>query len=132
MAEKINDAARDLQADALGDALDAGTLSIYSGSQPSSAEDSPSGTLLVTIALPADAFDPSSSGVIALSESIADAAVASDDAGWFRIESADNSLRYDGEVTATGDGGEIELDTITIVSGQTVTIDTFTITQPAS
>ena len=132
MAEKINTAARNLQVDAIGDALDLGTIDIYTGSQPSSANDSPSGTLLWSGTFPADAYDPASGGTADPTADVVAAAVDDGDAGWFRMMSADETLVYDGAITATGGGGEIELSTITIASGQTVTITPPSITQPAS
>ena len=132
MAEKINTAARNLQADAIGDALDLGTIDIYTGSQPSSANDAPTGTLLWSGTLPADAYDPASGGVADPTDDVAASAVDDGDAGWFRMMSADETLVYDGVITATGGGGEIELSTITIANGQTVTITPPSITQPAS
>lgn len=132
MAEKINAAARNRQADSVGDDLNSGTLKLYTGAQPASADDAASGTLLVTINLPADAMAAAASGVAAKSGTWSGVAVASGDAEWFRTANSAASRNYDGSVTATGGGGEIELDDISIVSGQTVLINTFTITQPAS
>lgn len=132
MAEKINTAARNRQADSVGDDFNSGTLEIYTGSQPASADDAASGTLLVTINLPADAMAASASGVAAKSGTWSGVAVADGDAGWFRIINSGATRNYDGAVTGTGGGGEIELDDISIVTGQTVLISAFTITQPAS
>lgn len=132
MAEKINAAARNRQADSIGDDLNSGTLKIYTGTQPASADDAASGTLLVTINLPADAMAAAASGVAAKSGTWSGVAAATGDAGWFRLANSAATRNYDGEVTVTAGGGEIELDDISIVSGQTVLINTFTITQPAS
>lgn len=132
MAEKISTTARNRQADSVGDDLNSGTLKIYTGAQPASADDAASGTLLVTINLPADAMAAAASGVAAKSGTWSGVAGATGDAGWFRFANSAATRNYDGAVTATGGGGEIELDDISIVSGQTVLINTFTITQPAA
>lgn len=132
MAERINAAARNRQADSVGDDLNSGTLKIYTGAQPASADDAASGTLLVTINLPADAMAAAASGVAAKSGTWSGVAAATGDAGWFRIANSAATRNYDGAITVTGGGGDIELDDISIVSGQTVLINTFTITQPAS
>lgn len=132
MAEKLNIAARNRQVDSIGDDLNSGTLKIYTGSQPASADDAASGTLLVTINLPADAMAAAATGTAAKSGTWSGVAAATGTAGWFRIENSGATRRYDGAVTATGGGGEIELDSTAITSGQTVLINTFTITQPAS
>ena len=131
MAERLNDAARNRQADSIGDDFDDATLEIYTGSQPAAGA-AATGTLLVTITLPSDAMGAASSGVASKSGTWSGVASDSGDAGWFRIESSAGSRWYDGSVTATGGGGEIELTSITITSGQTVTITSFSVTQPAS
>jgi hypothetical protein len=135
MAEKIGVATQNRQADSLGSTFyGGGNLKIYSGSQPSTADTSPTGTLLVTITLPATPFAAASSGVIAKSGTWSGVAGAGSptNAGWFRIQTSGNTHPLDGAITATGGGGELELDNIAITSGQTVTINSFTITQPSS
>lgn len=132
MAERISTAAQNRQADSVGDDFNSGTLKIYTGSQPASADDAASGTLLVTINLPADAMAAAASGVAAKTGTWSGVAVADGDAGWFRIANSADTRNYDGAITATGGGGDIELDDVSILTGQTVLIGTFTITQPAS
>lgn len=134
MAERIGTTTRDSQADALADLYDGGSLKIYSGSQPATADTAPTGTLLVTITLPTPAFGASSSGVAAKAGtwSAVASAGAPTNAGYFRIKTSGDSFPIDGAITATGGGGELELDNISILSGQTVTINSFTLTQPAS
>lgn len=131
MAERLNDAARNRQADSIGDDFNNATLKIYTGSQPAAGA-AATGTLLVTITLPADAMGAASSGVASKSGTWSGTAGDTGTAGWFRIESSSGSRWYDGAVTATSGGGEIELTSTSITSGQTVTITSFTVTQPAS
>jgi len=131
MAERLNDAARNRQADSIGDDFNNATLKIYTGTQPA-AGGAATGTLLVTITLPADAMGASSAGVAAKAGTWSGVAGNTGTAGWFRIESSAGSRWYDGAVTATGGGGEIELTSTSITSGQTVTVTSFTVTQPAS
>lgn len=130
MAERLNDAARNRQADSIGDDFNNATLKIYTGTQPAAGA-AATGTLLVTITLPADAMAAASAGVAAKSGTWSGVAVATGSAGWFRIESSAGSRWYDGAITATGGGGEIELTTTSIVSSETVTINSFLVTQPA-
>lgn len=133
MAEKIGVAVQNRQADSLGSTFyGGGNLKIYSGSQPATADTAASGVLIVTITLPATPFAAASSGVIAKSGTWSGVAGATDTAGWFRIQTSANAHPLDGAITATGGGGELELDDITITSGQTVVISAFTITQPSS
>ncbi|HEX7330324.1 MAG TPA: hypothetical protein VF290_02425 [Pyrinomonadaceae bacterium] len=131
MAERLNDAARNRQSDSIGDDFNNGTLKIYTGSQPAAGA-AATGTLLVTITLPADAMGAAASGVASKSGTWSGTAGNTGTAGWFRIESSAGSRWYDGAVTATGGGGEIELTSTSITSGQTVTITSFSVTQPAS
>lgn len=130
MAERLNDAARNRQVDSIGDDFNNATVKIYTGTQPAAGA-AATGTLLVTITLPADAMAASASGVAAKSGTWSGVAGNTGTAGWFRIESSAGARWYDGAVTATAGGGEIELASISITSGQTVTISSFTVTQPA-
>lgn len=133
MAEKIGDATRNRQADSLGGTFyGSGTLKIYTGAQPATADTAASGTLLVTITLPATPFAAASSGAAAKSGTWSGTAGNTGTAGWFRIQTSGNTHPMDGAVTATSGGGEIELDNTSIVSGQVVTINTFSLNQPAS
>lgn len=130
MAERLNDAARNRQADSIGDDFNSATLKIYTGTQPAAGAGA-TGTLLVTITLPADAMAAASAGVAAKAGTWSGTAGNTGTAGWFRIESSAGSRFYDGVVTATAGGGEIELASTSITSGQLVTITSFTVTQPA-
>lgn len=130
MVERLNDAARNRQVDSIGDDFNNATLKIYTGTQPAAGA-AATGTLLVTITLPADAMAAGSAGVAAKSGTWSGTAGNTGTAGWFRIESSAGSRWYDGAVTATAGGGEIELTSTSITSGQIVTITSFSVTQPA-
>lgn len=130
MAERLNDAARNRLADSVGDDFNSATLEIRTGTQPAAGA-AATGTLLVTITLPADAMAAAAAGVASKSGTWSGTPGATGDAGWFRIISSAGARWYDGIVTATGGGGELELASITITSGVPVTIASFTVTQPA-
>jgi hypothetical protein len=132
MAERLNDASRNRQVDSIGDDFNNATLKIYSGTQPAAGA-AATGTLLVTITLPADAMAAASAGVASKSGTWSGTAGAGapTDAGWFRVESSAGTRWYDGAITTTGGGGEIEMTSVAITSGQLVTISSFSITQPA-
>jgi hypothetical protein len=136
MATRIADAARNAAADAVVDRIDAGagagTLKIYTGSQPADADDAESGSLLVTITLSDPAYGAASAGAAALSGSPSATASGTGTAGWFRVEDSTGANVFDGSVTATGGGGDLELDNTSIASGQTVTITSLGFTVPAS
>lgn len=133
MAEKFNTPLRNALADALGGSFDNGTLAIYSGSQPANAGDSPTGTLLGVISLPADAFAAAVNGSVAKSGVWEDTdADNSGVAGWFRMTGPGGTPRiFDGACGAAGSGEEIELDNVNIVAGGIIRINSFNFTQPA-
>lgn len=134
MAEKAGSEVRDVLAAALAALYDGGTLDIYSGSQPATPDTAPSGTLLASIPLPTPAFGSPTTGVVPKAGTWTTNAVAGapTNAGWFRLADSSDDNPVDGAVGATGSGAELELDNISITAGQTVTVSTFTITQPAS
>jgi hypothetical protein len=141
MAIRLNVPARNGILDSGLNALfNAGTLCIYSGTQPATANLAPTGTLLAEITLPADAFAPASAGSIAKSGTWQDASAnAAGTAGYFRFKAAGdndtldgNFSRIDGSVTATGGGGDMTLDNTSIAAAQSVTVNTFSFTMPAS
>ena len=123
-----------------GKQFDSGVLEFRTGAQPTVADDAPTGTVLASMTLPADAFGAAASGAVAKAGTWQDASAdATGTAGWFRLkESGDlgttntTDRRIDGAITGTGGGGQIELDNTSIAIGQQVTQNTFTVTQPAS
>lgn len=133
MTVRINTAMQNRQADSAVDAFDSGTLAVRTGSQPASANDAASGTLLSTITLPATAFGAAASGTAAKNDTWSDTVDTTGTPGWFRMANSGDTLRIDGAVAASGSdlnisglvGGEL-------IAGGTLTIDTFTVTQPAS
>lgn len=132
MALRFDDDIRNTLVASWGAVFDSGTLTIYTGTQPTTANDAATGTTLVTITLPADAFTAGTAGVQNKAGTWSASASAGGTAGWCRFSNSGDTQRMDGSVTATSGGGMIELDNTTIVSGGTVTISTFTLTQPAS
>jgi hypothetical protein len=125
-------------ADAAVDLIDggnaAGTLKLYTGSQPTNPDTSASGTLLATFTLSSTAFGSSSNGVATLAGTpLTTTGVADGTAGWFRVATGGTGgtgAVFDGTVTATGGGGTIELNTTTISNGVTVEITSGTFTMP--
>lgn len=137
MAKRITDAAQNAAVDAVVDLVDVGAgtavLEIRSGTQPADADDVDAGTLLVSFDLSATAFGAAASGSAALQgTTLTTTADAGGTAGHFRIKDKDGTAVFDGDVTATGGGGEIELDNTSITSGQTVNITSYSVSIPAS
>ena len=133
----------------LADIFHDGILRIYSGTQPTNADTAYAGTLLCSVtaasgAFVAGAYDnglefgTAASGAISKNAEVwSGVAAASGTAGWFRLmanatdaSGASTSLqRIDGSIGTSG--ADLNTSSTTITSGQTYTIDTFTITLPS-
>jgi hypothetical protein len=131
MAVRINDGLRNSQVDAASEAVaDSGVLEFRTGTQPASANDAASGTLLASITLPADAFAGAASGSAAKAGTWQAAVTAAGQAGWARMRNSGDTLRMDMSV---GQGsGDIDFDVVDWEVDGVVTVDTATLTQPAS
>jgi len=111
-------------------------IKIYSGTQPSSANDAPTGTLLVTISLNGTgdgiSFGEASSGSISKdpNEVWSGTSVATGTAGYFRLHSqgdteslSENDERIDGAIATSG--AELNMSNTAIQSGAVQTISVF-------
>ncbi len=127
--------ARSAAADAVVDRLDLGagaaTLKIYTGATPANGDTEGSGTLLATVTFADPAFGAASSGVATATDPAAVTAAATGTAASYVIEDSTGANVWVGDVTATAGGGSLELQTVSLVSGVTVDITSFTYTQPA-
>lgn len=125
--------------------LDAGEIRIFSGSAPSLANDTETGTLLVTInTVTGSGFDckfqdTATAGVLSKQVNTWDGvAVATGTAGYFRYcastsdagGTSTTEIRIQGAVATSG--AELNMSSTAITSGATTTIDTFDITMPAA
>ncbi|MCK8477243.1 hypothetical protein [Microbacterium aurugineum] len=136
MAVRISNAVRSAAADAIVDLVDAGsgagTLKIYTGSQPAGPGTAPSGTLLGTLTMSDPAFGAASNGVATAAAITGDtSADASGTAGWARIADSSGTAVLDMSVTATGGGGDLTLDSVSIVAGGAINVTSLTVTMPA-
>ncbi|MET8866521.1 hypothetical protein ABZW11_26585 [Nonomuraea sp. NPDC004580] len=139
MTVRISTAARNAAADAIAALTDGGVLRIYSGTQPATPGTAPTGDLLAEFDLSDPAFAAAVSGAANLDTTPAITATGADDgtAGWFRMcdatEAAGTGLGVlDGSVTATGGGGDLTMNTVTISTGVNVTVTAGSITMPAN
>lgn len=133
------------------EAFNDGTIYIYSGPQPATADAAVQGTLLLQITVNNGAwaagsptnglgFDAPAAGVIskAAAEVWRGLGITGGTAGWFRLVgnaadaggSSTSLPRLDGTVAISG--GDMNLSSITIVASAPTTIDTFQFTLPAS
>ena len=99
MTVTINDTLQDNQVDTWGTALDSGFVNIYEGSQPAPTV-APTGTLLVSMSLQADAYGDSSGGSATANLTITGTAVANGTAGYAQQRNAAGTAWMYGSVTA--------------------------------
>lgn len=105
-------------------------LQIRSGAQPANCAASDSGTLLCEITLPSDWLGAASSGAVALAGSWAGTGAASGTAAHYRLKDSAGSVCHEqGSVTATGGGGDLTLDNVSIATSQAVSVTSWTRTQ---
>lgn len=117
-------------------AVDAGsgpaTIEVRTGAQPATADSSATGTLLATFTCADSAFDGSSASRVINLDAEPDlsvAAVASGTAGWARMKDSTGATVMDGSVGTSGT--DFIITSTTITNGQTVTLVSGTVTQPA-
>jgi len=133
MALQLSVAVRNARLDAIESTIGASAiLKIRTGAAPADCAAADSGTVLATLSLPADWMAAASSGSKAKSGTWSDASAdAAGTAGHFRIyDSGGTVCGLQGTVTATGGGGDLTLDNVSIATSQPVTITGFTISDP--
>lgn len=105
----------------------AAKLQIRTGAQPANCAAADSGSLLAEITLPSDWMNAASSGSKTKLGTWQVAATGSGTAGHYRLkDNAGTTTHEQGSVTNTSGGGDLELDNVSINTGQTVTITTWT------
>lgn len=135
MAVQLPQAYRQAACDAIVDGVDAGagagTLQIRTGSAPDP-DVAATGTLLATLTFSDPAFGAADTDGIATANSITQdsSADATGTAAHFRVLDSDSNLIWQGSVTATGGGGDLELTTVSITSGQPVSVTSMTLQVP--
>lgn len=120
------------QAELLGSLFNAGTLEIRTGLQPADPNSAASGTLLATITIPNPAFGAASGGMVTESGSWTDTAVATGTAGYARFISSDTLKTMDIPVSNIPGSGMLLINSLDITIGNTVSVVSLTITEPAS
>lgn len=129
MAFQFSVAARNAALDAIETTIGASpTLRIRSGAAPANAAATATGTVLAEMTLPANWMADAASGSKALAGTWEDlAANAAGTAGHFEI--VQGATRHiQGSVTATGGGGDMEIQNTSIAVGQAITVTAFTLT----
>jgi hypothetical protein len=131
-------AARNALADVFAGLVDAadnrhGTIKLYTGPQPASADAPADGqTLLATLTFEHPAAGAAIGGVTNFNAIAEDSdAPATGEARWARIADGNGRTVFDCDVTRPGEGGTIEINTTDIVAGGPVRLRNFIITFPA-
>lgn len=131
MAIQFSVAVRNARLDAIETAIGASPIMrIRTGAAPASCATADSGTVLATLNLPADWMADAASGSKSMSGTWQDASAdASGTAGHFRIyDSSGTTCHLQGTVTATGGGGDLQVDNVNFATGQSFTVTSFTLT----
>ncbi len=131
MAVQLSTAVRNARLDAIESTISTSAiLKIRTGAQPATCATADSGTVLATLTLPSDWMAAASSGSKAKSGTWQDtSADATGTAAHFRIyDSGGTTCHLQGTVTATGGGGDLTVDNTSFASGQSFTINSFTLT----
>jgi len=129
MAFQFSVAARNAALDAIEAAAGTGpTLTIRTGAVPANCGAARTGTVLATLVLPSDWLGAASGGSKTIAGTWQDAAAdATGTAAHFSIDQA-GTCHIQGTVTATGGGGDMILDNVSIATGQQVTVTAFNVT----
>ncbi len=129
MARQFSTAARNAALDAMEAAIGTSpTLELRTGAPPASCATADSGTVLATMALPADWLTAASGGVKSLSGTWQDlSADAAGTVGHFRIKQG-ATCHDQGTVTITGGGGDMTIDNPVLAVAQQVSVTAFTLT----
>jgi hypothetical protein len=130
VAIQYSTAVRNARLDAIETAIGASAiLRIRTGAAPANCAAADAGTVLATLALPADWMSAAASGAKDKLGTWQDlSADAAGTAAHYRIyDSAGTTCHIQGTVTVTGGGGDLQLDNVSINAAQSVTITAFTI-----
>lgn len=136
MVTRIPTNVRSAMANAAVDLIDAGpgagTVQIRTGGQPATAGTAATGTLLGTLTLSDPAFADAVNGVATAGAITGDSSAdATGTAGWYRVLDSTGATVMDGAISEAGGGGDMILDKTAIVQGGTISVTSWTVTQPA-
>jgi hypothetical protein len=135
MALQLSTAVRNARLDAIETTIGTSPiLKIRTGAAPAACATADSGTVLATCNLPSDWMGAASVGSKALSGTWQDtSADNTGTAGHFRIyDSGGTTCHMQGTVTATGGGGDLQVDNTSFAAGQQFVISSFTLTDANS
>jgi len=131
MAIQLSEAVRNARLDAIETAIGvSAVLKIKTGAQPANCAAADTGTVLASLSLPSDWMAAAATGAKAKAGTWQDASAdATGTAAHFRLYATDGvTCHMQGSVSVTAGGGDLQLDTISIILGRTITITAFTLT----
>lgn len=138
MANRISNTAAIAALEAVATLGDGGNVKLYTGSAPTNVEDVATGDLVATLPLNANAFNAATDGTdkaqallnttVAVTDSNATGSATA--VGYYRIEDSGGTAFWQGDVTATGGGGSMELNSTTVAAGIVVNLTAFTLELP--
>lgn len=132
MAIQHSVAVRNARLDAFETAIGtAPIMRIRSGAPPANCGAADAGTVLATLTLPSDWMAAASAGTKAMSGTWQDlSADAAGTAGHYRIyDSTGTTCHEQGTITATGGGGDMQLDNTVLAAGQQFSVTSFSRTE---
>lgn len=110
--------------------LDGGSLDIYDGAQPASADAAPTTQVrLASLPLGTPAYGAAVLGVADLATPASGLCLANGTATWYRLTKGDGSPMQDGTIGAAS-GFNLSLTSTAIVAGATLVVDSLVQTQP--
>lgn len=109
-------------------------IQLWTGTQPANAGTASSGTKLAEWSLGSTYQGTPSAGVMTLASTpLSTTGLAAGNAGYYRfVDSTGATCHEQGSVTATGGGGDLTIDNITIAVSQSIQITSFTKTAPGA
>jgi hypothetical protein len=132
MTIQLSTTVRNARLDAIETAVGtAPILRFYTGSQPANCATATSGTQLASYTLASDWAANASSGSKAFNNTpLTTTSGNTGTLGYYRLfDSSATTCHMQGSITATGGGGDLTVDTVTVASvGQTINITSWTIT----
>lgn len=132
MAIQFSVAVRNARADAVEAAIGASAImKIRTGAKPANCAAADTGTAVATLSLPADWMAAAASGSKAKAGTWEDASADADGtAAHFRIYASDGvTCHWQGTVTGTGGGGDMQVSNTSFATGQAFTVTAFTLTE---
>jgi hypothetical protein len=131
MAIKLSEAVRNARLDAIETTISTGAiLKIFGGALPANVAAADAGAALAALTLPSDWLGAAAAGVKAKAGTWQDlSADATGTATHYRIYASDGTTCHlQGTVTATGGGGDMEVDNVSIATAQSIEVTAYSLT----